>query len=137
MRVDPQDNIWVVDEGTNMVIKFNPAGRVVMVLGHRPEAVAGALATRQRSRRRPPRSIMFGRPTDVAWDPQGNIFVSDGYVNHRVVKYDKNGRFLQQVGSEKPGSEPSQFNTAARDRGGCARQRLRRRPRQPPDAGFR
>ena len=54
---------------------------------------------------------MLGRPTDVAWDAQGNIFVSDGYVNHRVVKYDKNGRFLKQVGSEKPGSEPSQFNT--------------------------
>src|ERR1039457_2519011 len=45
VRVDPPDTIWVVDEGTNMVIKFNPAGRVVMVLGHRPDAVAGALAT--------------------------------------------------------------------------------------------
>ena len=45
VRVDPQDNVWVVDEGTNMVIKFNPAGRVVMVLGRRPEAVAGATQT--------------------------------------------------------------------------------------------
>ena len=45
VRVDPQDNIWVVDEGTNMVIKFNPAGKVVMVLGHRPDVIAGALAT--------------------------------------------------------------------------------------------
>src|ERR1700740_1210753 len=36
-RVDPQDNIWAVDEGTNMVIKFNPEGRVLMVLGRRPE----------------------------------------------------------------------------------------------------
>src|SRR5437588_9700910 len=44
VRVDKDDNIWVVDEGTNMVIKFNPAGRVVMVLGHRPDAVAGAVA---------------------------------------------------------------------------------------------
>src|SRR3954471_17986930 len=43
VRVDPQDNIWVVGEGTNMVIKCNPAGRVVMVLGHRPEPVAGAV----------------------------------------------------------------------------------------------
>src|SRR4026209_2355984 len=42
VRVDPQDNVWVVDEGTNMVIKFNPQGRVVMVLGRRPEPVAGA-----------------------------------------------------------------------------------------------
>src|ERR1700740_1684314 len=41
VRIDPQDNIWAVDEGTNMVIKFNPEGRVVMVLGRRPEAVEG------------------------------------------------------------------------------------------------
>src|SRR5438874_3605490 len=45
VRVDPEDNIWVVDEGSNLVIKFNPEGRVVMVLGHRPEVVAGATAT--------------------------------------------------------------------------------------------
>src|SRR4051812_24168642 len=45
VRVDPQDNVWVVDEGTNMVIKFNPQGRVVMVLGRRPEPVAGAVQT--------------------------------------------------------------------------------------------
>lgn len=110
VRVDPQDNIWVVDEGTNMVIKFNPVGRIVMVLGHRPDAVAGALATTN-GPAPPAEKYILGRPTDVAWDPQGNIFVSDGYTNHRVVKYDKNGRFLRQVGSEKPGSEPSQFNT--------------------------
>jgi sugar lactone lactonase YvrE len=110
VRVDPEDNIWAVDEGTNMVIKFNPAGRVVMVLGRRPEAVAGALATAA-SPAPPAEKYLFGRPTDVGWDPQGNIFVSDGYVNHRVVKYDKNGRFLKQVGSERAGSEPSQFST--------------------------
>src|ERR1700693_492918 len=45
VRVDPEDNIWAVDEGTNMVIKFNPAGHIVMVMGHRPEVVAGAGAT--------------------------------------------------------------------------------------------
>src|SRR5271168_5638965 len=45
VRVDPQDNIWTVDEGTNMVTKFSPAGRIVMVIGRRPEAVAGAVAT--------------------------------------------------------------------------------------------
>jgi hypothetical protein len=110
VRVDSQDNIWVVDEGTNMVIKFNPQGRVVMVLGRRPEAVAGVVAAQPRPGQ-PAEKYLFGRPTDVAWDPQGNIFVSDGYVNHRVVKYDKNGRFIRQVGSERPGAEPSQFNT--------------------------
>ena len=110
VRVDPQDNIWAVDEGTNMVIKFNPAGRIMMVLGHRPDAVAGALAS-PAGPASPAEKYLFGRPTDVAWDPQGNIFVSDGYVNHRVVKYDKNGRFLKQIGSEKAGAERGQFST--------------------------
>src|SRR6266700_3711227 len=43
VRVDPQDNVWAVDEGSNMVIKFNPEGRVTMVLGRRPEAVEGTV----------------------------------------------------------------------------------------------
>ena len=107
VRVDRDDNIWTVDEGTNMVIKFNPEGRVVMVLGRRPEPVAGAFDSTQPAA--PPEKYRFGRPTDVTWDGQGNIFISDGYVNSRVVKYDKNGRFLKSVGTR--GSEPSQLNT--------------------------
>ncbi len=107
VRVDRDDNIWTVDEGTNMVIKFNPEGRVVMVLGRRPEPVAGAFDSTQPAA--PPEKYRFGRPTDVTWDAQGNIFVSDGYVNSRVVKYDKNGRFVKSVGTR--GSEPSQLNT--------------------------
>ena len=99
VRVDKDDNIWAVDEGTNMVIKFNPEGRVVMVLGRRPEPVNGSV--RQHAAARGAREYMFGRPTDVAWDAQGNIFISDGYVNSRVVKYDKNGRFL--ASGRRPG----------------------------------
>src|SRR5215470_1749891 len=110
VRVDPQDNIWAVDEGSSMVIKFNPEGRVVMTMGRKPEAVrvpegegpaprggAGVAGDN------------FNRPTDVAWDSAGNIFVSDGYGNSRVAKFDKNGRFLKSWGSR--GKEPSQFNT--------------------------
>ncbi|HLH38851.1 MAG TPA: peptidyl-alpha-hydroxyglycine alpha-amidating lyase family protein [Bryobacteraceae bacterium] len=109
VRVDPEENIWVVDEGTNLVIKFNPQGRIVMVMGHRPDQVNGAVATTN-APPAPAQKYIFGRPTDVAWDPQGNIFVSDGYVNNRVVKYDRNGRFLKQVGSEKRGSGPDQLS---------------------------
>src|SRR4249920_1747048 len=72
VRVDPQDNIWTVDEGTNMVIKFNPAGKVVMVIGRRSEAVGGPLAT-PTGPAPPAEKYLLGRPTDVAWDPQGNI----------------------------------------------------------------
>jgi hypothetical protein len=110
VRVDPQDNIWVVDEGTNTVVRFNPEGHITMVLGRRPPAVQG-MAAAPPPPPGPAEKYLFGRPTDVGWDAQGNIFISDGYVNHRVVKYDKNGRFLKQVGSEKPGPEPSQFST--------------------------
>jgi hypothetical protein len=110
VRVDSQDNIWAVDEGTDMVIKFNPEGRVVMLLGRRPEYGEGLMAT-------PPNNVLalpavpyrFGRPTDIAWDGAGNIFISDGYTNSRVVKYDKWGKFVKSVGTK--GTEPGQFST--------------------------
>ncbi|HLG97437.1 MAG TPA: peptidyl-alpha-hydroxyglycine alpha-amidating lyase family protein [Bryobacteraceae bacterium] len=109
VRVDPQDNIWAVDEGTNMVIKFTPDGRVAMVLGHRPEPVEGVPLTPGFGVAPPPAEpYTFNRPTDVAWDPQGNIFVSDGYGNSRVAKYDKNGKFIASVGTR--GSELGQLN---------------------------
>lgn len=109
VRVDAADNIWTVDEGTNVVTKFSPEGRVLMVLGRRPPAVEGAVASAA-GPNPPAQKYIFCRPTDVAWDPQGNIFVSDGYCNNRVVKFDKNGRFLAQAGSERAGREPGQFN---------------------------
>jgi hypothetical protein len=107
IRVDPQDNIWAVDEGTNTIIKFNPEGRVMMVLGRRPEPVGGAFETILPAM--PAKPYNFGRQTDVGWDAQGNIFVSDGYVNSRVVKYDKNGKFIKDVGTR--GNQPLQLNT--------------------------
>jgi hypothetical protein len=108
VRVDAQDNIWAVDEGTNMIIKFNPQGRVAMVLGRRPEPAAGAFETALPPA--PPKKYNFGRQTDVGFDPQGNIFVSDGYVNSRVVKYDKNGRYIAEVGGAR-GSAIGQLST--------------------------
>jgi len=109
VRVDKDDNIWAVDEGSNMVIKFNPAGQVVMLLGRRPESVEGLERTPAGNAPVPPaQSYLFNRPTDVAWDAAGNIFVSDGYGNSRVVKYDKNGRFITSVGTK--GSGPGQLN---------------------------
>jgi sugar lactone lactonase YvrE len=109
VRVDPQDNIWAVDEGSNLVIKFNPEGRVVMVLGHRPPAVRGISVTLAPNAPVPPAGpYLFNRPTDVAWDANGDIFVSDGYGNSRIVKYDKNGRFITSIGTK--GSAPGQFN---------------------------
>jgi DNA-binding beta-propeller fold protein YncE len=110
VRVDPQDNIWAVDEGSNMIIKFNPEGRVLMLLGRRPEAVEGAPRTAPANGNAvpPAEPYVFDRPTDVAWDAAGNIFISDGYGNSRVAKYDKDGRFIKSVGTK--GSAPGQLN---------------------------
>jgi hypothetical protein len=106
VRVDPQDNVWAVDEGSNMVIKFNPEGRVVMVLGRRPEPAINLLSFPP-GPVVPPLPYVFDRPTDVGWDPAGNIFVADGYVNSRVVKYDKYGHYITEAGHR--GSGPGEM----------------------------
>ena len=127
VRVDPQNNVWVVDRGSRTIMKFDPSGRILMVLGRTPEAIGeigssagagpaggagrgagapGALRScrprRRRRGRRPPGAGVpgdnFNQPTDVAWDAAGNIFVSDGYTNARVAKFDKTGRFAKSWG---------------------------------------
>ena len=107
IRVDAQDNIWVIDEGANSIIKFNPEGRVTMILGRRIGFPYNGMEPAVKEANPAPPYI-FNRPTDVAFDTSGNIFVADGYGNSRVVKYDKYGHFLKQVGSRGPG--PGQFN---------------------------
>ena len=139
VRIDPQDNIWVVDEGSNMIIKFNPEGRVIMTMGRKAEEMrvpapvlapmlegpaaaggrgpgggggggrGGAPAAPTAPVGAGAQTDVFNRPTDVAWDGAGNIFVSDGYGNSRVAKFDKNGVFIKSWGSR--GTEPGQFNT--------------------------
>jgi sugar lactone lactonase YvrE len=110
VRVDKDDNIWAVDEGSNMVVKFDPTGKVLMLIGRRPEAVEG-LEAGPPAGTPPPNAQPYalGRPTDIGWDAQGNIFISDGYTNSRVVKYDKFGKFIKSVGSR--GAAPGQMNT--------------------------
>lgn len=140
VRVDPQDNIWVVDQMSTQVIKFDPNGRIQMVMSRKPEAMrvpnlplsvpadtyalvgprppqpagegrAGGAAPAGRAGGPPPGAgaagESFNRPTDVAWDSAGNIYVADGYGNSRVAKYDRNGKWIKNWGST--GSEPGQF----------------------------
>jgi hypothetical protein len=107
LRVDAQDNIWVIDEGANSILKYNPEGRVTMVLGRRGGFPYNGMEPPAKEQNPAP-PYTFNRPTDVGFDSAGNIFVADGYGNSRIVKYDKNGRFLKQVGSRGPG--PGQFN---------------------------
>lgn len=94
VRIDREGHIWVADHNGHMVLKLNPAGRVVMVLGRRDQP--GTTET------------SFNRPTDVAIAPTGEIYVSDGYGNSRVMKFSKDGKFLTQWG--KKGAAPGEFN---------------------------
>src|SRR5690348_8355725 len=97
VRIDKDDNIWAVDKGSDMIIKFNPEGRVVMVFGRKKEASdEGAEPWKRVNPPRPATPGQFRQPTDVTWDTQGNIFISDGYVNSRVAKFDKNGDWVKQ-----------------------------------------
>lgn len=109
VRIDRNDNIWATDEGTNMIIEFDPAGQVLMVLGRRDEAAEAAPAPVPGAAPRRPRWGAFNRPTDVAWDRDGDVFIADGYGNSRVVKVDRNGRWVKTWGER--GSAPGQFNT--------------------------
>ena len=109
VRIDKEDNIWATDEGTNMIIKFNPAGRVVMTLGRREEASEPAAPRPANAPPLPAGWGSFNRPTDVTWDPQGNAFIADGYGNSRVVKVDKNGKWLKTWGER--GAGQGQLNT--------------------------
>jgi DNA-binding beta-propeller fold protein YncE len=124
VRIDPQDNIWVVDQMSNMVIKFDPEGRIALLLGRKAEAVpvpargqgAGGLAIPAPAAGQAAgvgaATDLFNRPTDVAFDAAGNIYVADGVGNQRVAKFDKNGVFVKSWGSK--GAEPGQFGTSAR-----------------------
>jgi DNA-binding beta-propeller fold protein YncE len=109
VKIDQQDNIWVTDKGSDMVIKFTPEGRVAMVFGRKQEASAEETAPLKHPKPPlPPVDGMFRQVTDVAWDSAGNAYISDGYINSRVAKVDKNGTWIKSWG--EPGSQPGQFN---------------------------
>src|SRR4051812_9016047 len=120
VRVDPQDNLWVVDEMSAMVMKFDPQGRVALLLGRKAEAIqnppraggpgGGGEGGGGRGGGPPgagAQQDVFNRPTDVAWDGQGNIFVADGHGNARVAKFSKDGVFVKSWGQK--GAAPGQF----------------------------
>jgi len=114
VRVDKYDNVWMVDEGSGMIVKFDPNANVKMTLGRKPEAIdylERYLERGEKVSERYPVGTMgtFNRETDVAWDSQDNSFVSDGYGNSRVVKISKDGNWVKAVGTH--GNGDNQFST--------------------------
>jgi len=110
VKIDPQDNIWVTDKGSDVVVKFTPDGRVAMVFGRKQEASDdGTGPLKQAQPPLPPVDGLFRQVTDVAWDSAGNTYISDGYINSRIAKVDKDGNWLTSWGEH--GNKPGQFDT--------------------------
>ena len=94
LRIDPGGNVWTTDAGTHQVQKFTPQGQLLLTLGKRGQAGD----TRE----------TFNKPTDLAFAPNGDFYVSDGYGNRRVVKFSADGKYLLQWG--RPGTAPGEFD---------------------------
>jgi DNA-binding beta-propeller fold protein YncE len=114
VRNDKYDNVWMVDEGSGMIVKFDPNGIVRMTLGRKTEAIdylERYMERGEKSTERYPVGTMgtFNRETDIAWDSQDNMYISDGYGNSRVVKIAKDGVWQKAVGTH--GSGDNQFST--------------------------
>jgi sugar lactone lactonase YvrE len=96
VTIDTRGFLWVTDSAAHVVHKFSPDGRLLMTLGKR--GVAGDNTSRD----------LFNQPNHVAIAPNGDIYVSDGYVNARVVQFSGEGQFIRIIGGVK-GSQPGQL----------------------------
>jgi hypothetical protein len=98
---DPDKHVWVIDDQLHQIFKFTYDGKLVMTLGTKGKRGRDA-------------GVLFDRPTDIDWLPDGTFFISDGYGGKRVAKFTKEGTFVKDWGSEpkdpnNPG--PNEFNT--------------------------
>ena len=94
LRIDRNNNVWVTDNGDHQVMKFTAKGKLLLTLGVKGEAGTDGKH--------------FNRPADIAFGPNGNVYVADGYGNARVVKFSPEGKYITAWG--QPGTGPSKFN---------------------------
>lgn len=106
ISIGPDDAVYCTDDFDHTVKKFTPAGQLLLTLGTSGQpAATGATSIDYRTIRHagPP----FHYPTNVAFSPEGEIYVTDGYGNARVHKFAADGRLLLSWG--EPGDRPGQF----------------------------
>ncbi len=129
VRVDPSGNIWAVDAGSNLIVKYAPDGSFLQVFGRKPETIGVRPGPGVKARAIDPPGLMpgggggggitngsgfpgqsFDNPSDIAFDAAGNAYVADGFggTNNRVSKFNKDGNFVKSWG--RTGSAPGQFN---------------------------
>jgi len=97
IRVDADGNVWGIDVKGHVVIKYSPAGRVLMILGNR-QGTPGKNDSKD----------AFAEPTNIAFEPNGDFYVSDGYVNSRVIKFNRDGEYITHWGQK--GTGDGEFN---------------------------
>jgi sugar lactone lactonase YvrE len=92
LTIDKENNYWVTDSVSHQVLKMNAQGDVLLALGSKGKA--GDNTSRD----------LFNQPNHVAIAPNGDIYISDGYVNARVVQFAPDGKFVRIIGGEKGGA---------------------------------
>jgi hypothetical protein len=115
IKVGPDDSVYCVDDGDHRVRKFSPSGELLMTLGttgvasdtgYDPSLASAGVYARTTSITHG--GGPFNRPTNVAFGPNGELYVTDGYANCRVHRFSADGKLIQSWG--EPGTGPGQFH---------------------------
>ena len=106
LRFDRQGDLWYIDAADNMIFRFDRDGRTIGTLGTNPEPWTWLTHVIERAA---PGRASFYQQTDIGWSRDGSMFVSDGYGNSRVAKFDKDGNFVKAWGER--GAQAGDFNT--------------------------
>ena len=92
IRIDPEGNVWTTDAASSMIYKFSPEGKTLLQIevGGQPTPCGNFCST-----------------TDIAFAPDGHLFIADGYRNARILEYSPDGKKLREWGSA--GTGPGEF----------------------------